>query len=234
MKYNGTSWVSVGSSGMSPGAANYPCITLTPTGMPIVLFSDNTNNCKATCMEYNGISWSALGILGLSTGHSLYNAITSDGTPNPYIAFSDSVYDGKINVMKYNGSSWTNTGSADFSAGQTLGTSIITDANSKPFVAYVSGGLFTRKLDCSTGIDELEAEQQVLSYPNPCQTTFTLDHLQPGSTIEIYTTLGDLVWSQKSNKESEVIDMTTLAKGMYFVQIRYQNSSGRCLKVIKN
>ncbi|WP_261808006.1 fibronectin type III domain-containing protein [Paenibacillus sp. N3.4] len=51
MKYNGSSWVTVGSAGFSAGSAHYTSIAIDSSGTPYVVSQDAGNSFKATVMK---------------------------------------------------------------------------------------------------------------------------------------------------------------------------------------
>jgi hypothetical protein len=61
----------------------------------------------------------------------------------------------------------------------------------------------------------------VVIYPNPTSGIFTLSIAPPSkdATIEIYNTLGSLVYKQSNLKEINSIDLTNSASGVYFVRL---------------
>ena len=85
MKYNGTSWVTVGSAGFSAGAAYYTSIAIDTSGTPYVVYEDSANGQKISVMKYDGINWVTVGSSGFSAGHVWYSTIAIDQTGTPYV-----------------------------------------------------------------------------------------------------------------------------------------------------
>ena len=155
MKYNGSSWETVGSAGFSAGQAAYISLYVYD-GTPYVAYMDSENLGKATVMKYNGSSWESVGNVAFSANPAYYTSLyVDDGTP--YVAYRDTDSSKKATVMKYNGSAWVNVGSASFSAGQADYTSLYV-YNHTPYVAYAdySNGkrVTVMKLNGSTSIWE--------------------------------------------------------------------------------
>src|SRR6185369_7487566 len=48
MKFNGSSWVTVGSAGFTPGGVNFTSMAFAPDGIPYVAYDDSINGNKAT------------------------------------------------------------------------------------------------------------------------------------------------------------------------------------------
>jgi len=135
MKYDGASWVNVGTPGFTTGTAGGK-IAFGPDGLPYVAYQDGGNSKKATVMKYNGSAWVTVGTAGFSAGEVQYVSldIATDGTL--YVAYKDVLNSYKATVMKYNGSAWVGVGIAGFSAGQAYYTSLALGADGNPYVAY--------------------------------------------------------------------------------------------------
>ncbi len=69
-------------------------------------------------------------------------------------------------------------------------------------------------------------------YPNPVNTNLTIDGIAPIDQIEVYNTLGQLIFTQKLNQTKYVLDMSSYKNGVYFVKVHSQNSN-QTHKVIK-
>ncbi len=136
MKYNGSSWVAVGSPGMTAGVATYISLAIDGGGTPYIAFADGANSSKVTVMEYAGSSWSIVGSAGFSAGSATYVSLAIDGNGSPYVAYSDGGNSSKATVMKYDGSSWATVGSAGFTTGQANYTSIAIDGSNNPNVSF--------------------------------------------------------------------------------------------------
>ena len=100
MKYNGSSWVAVGSPGFSAASVIYTSIAIDSSGAPYVVYGDSANSHKATVMKYNGSSWVAAGNVGFSAGGTQYTSIAIDHNGTPYVAYGDSANNEKATVMK--------------------------------------------------------------------------------------------------------------------------------------
>lgn len=136
MKYNGSSWVAVGSPGFTSGTVTYTSLAIDGSGTLYLAFSDNANSDKATVMKFNGSSWVTVGSAGFSAGAATYVSLALDPAGNPYVAYRDAGNSNKATVRKYNGSSWVTVGSAGFSAGTANDVSLVVDSAQTPYVAY--------------------------------------------------------------------------------------------------
>ena len=136
MKFNGSSWETVGIAGFSVGEAVNTTIAINSSGTPYVAYMDVANDNKATVMKFNGSSWETVGSAGFSAGQAGFTsiALSSDGTP--FIVYLDVAKGYKATVMKFNGNSWETVGTAGFSAGEAYCTSIAINSNGTPYVVY--------------------------------------------------------------------------------------------------
>lgn len=144
MKFNGTSWVTVGSPNFSNGVASSTSIAIDGYGTPYVVYDDGANSSKATVMKFDGSNWVNVGSAGFSLGNAAKAAITIDKDNTPFVVYEDRgtfggtiFLNGKATVMKYTGSSWVTVGTPGFSAGDhVFYPSIAVDGNGVPFVVY--------------------------------------------------------------------------------------------------
>jgi Secretion system C-terminal sorting domain len=139
MKYNGSSWVTVGTAGFSAGQAFYTSIAIDGSGTPYVVYQDGGNTNKATVKKYNGSSWVTVGTAGFSLGAAGYTSIAIDGSGTPYVVYSDGGFSGRAVVRKYNGSSWVGVGTNALSGSLASYTSIAIDGSGTLYVVYMDG-----------------------------------------------------------------------------------------------
>jgi LPXTG-site transpeptidase (sortase) family protein len=104
MKFNGASWVNVGSAGFAAATDSMSkvyslSLALDGSGAPFVSFSDAGNSSKATVMKFNGASWVNVGSAGFSAGGVDWASLALDGSGTPYVAFR--VGTNKITVMAF-------------------------------------------------------------------------------------------------------------------------------------
>ena len=147
-KFNGATWVPVGTEGFSAGTANYTSLAIDAAGSLYVAFQDGNSSSKATVMKYSAGAWNILGSAGFSTGTATYTSITVDGNGTPYVVYNDASYSNKAVVKKYNGTSWVALGAATgISTGAATYTSIVLDAGGNPYVSYTDAGI-SNKASC--------------------------------------------------------------------------------------
>jgi len=103
MKFNGTSWVTVGTSGFSAGAAGTTRIALNNSGEPFVVYADAVNSSKATVMKFNGTSWITVCSAGFSAGMADDTHLALNSSGEPYVLYTDEGNSYKATVMKFVG-----------------------------------------------------------------------------------------------------------------------------------
>ena len=137
VRFDGASWVPVGTPGFSAGAA--ACVSLVVTGGEIfVAYQDYAAGQRATVMVNNGSSWATLGLAGFSAGKASCLRLATDSAGTPYVAYVDEGNANRATVMKYAGGAWSAVGSAGFSAG-TAGSMSLALYNDIPYVVFQDG-----------------------------------------------------------------------------------------------
>ena len=136
MKYNGSSWVAVGSVAFTSARAYDISLAINSSGEPYISYRDNANSLKATVMKYNGSSWAIVGSAGFSVSRAYETSLAFDNNDTAYIAFRDYGVSYKATVMKYNGSSWVNVGSRGFTTSRATYPSLAIDGSGTPYLAF--------------------------------------------------------------------------------------------------
>lgn len=92
-----------------------------------------------------------------------------------------------------------------------------------------------RKVTLNTGMEQFENNNNFILYPNPTNGSFnifTSQQIQNGS-IEIYNTIGELIFSQKIVNQQNTIDLKNQASGLYFVKVISDGEVIGMKKVVK-
>ena len=145
MKYEGNSWVDVGSPGFTDGATNYTDLKVfddSGNPVPYMGYCDLVDGNKVKVMRFNGTAWELVGGTAVSSGYggavALY-VYSDNGIPVPFVAFVD-VYNGNsVTVMKYQDDSWQtvgNTGFASNAYGYMSLSVVNSNGTSIPMVAF--------------------------------------------------------------------------------------------------
>lgn len=97
-------------------------------------------------------------------------------------------------------------------------------------------GLGTHTCDCSTiGIQENAEAANVSVYPNPATDVVNVNSTEAISVIEVYNTLGELVYSQNYTSASQThntqINLNNMPGGMYMVQVLTANGQAQVSRI---
>lgn len=136
-KFNGSSWVKVGSDFSDGTILGYPFISIDQNSVPYVSYADTTHGNKITVRKFNGSSWVDVGSPSFSAGSvGFYSPVSFGPSGTPYVAYRDSTHSGKIVVKKISGSDWVDVGTPYFSDGLAISISLAVDSNNVPYVTY--------------------------------------------------------------------------------------------------
>ena len=138
MKYNGSTWTTVGSDSISAGGVS-TCgepspIVIDTAGMPYVAYPDT--GAKATVMKFNGSSWVPVGATSFSAGQAVGLSMAIDNNNIPYVVYEelDTIHPGAT-VMKFDGTNWVMLGTG-LSTGYANFTSIAIAPDGTPYIAF--------------------------------------------------------------------------------------------------
>jgi hypothetical protein len=94
--------------------------------------------------------------------------------------------------------------------------------------------VITQSVTSCTSIDQLSVSEKYLIYPNPLKDQFTIKVRSSlhNAMLEIYTTLGQLLFTQKLNSETNTINMNAYTAGIYYVKIK-DGKKEEVVKLIK-
>ncbi|MFC6999595.1 T9SS type A sorting domain-containing protein [Rufibacter roseus] len=136
MKFNGSTWVLVGTRGFMNGPALGLKIVLSPAGTPYVSFRGRFG---AAVMKFDGSNWVSVGGERISAGAINHISLAFDSNEVPYIAFQDNTLGYRASVMKFNGTSWEVVGKEAFSPGQAFEPNIVIGPQNTPYIAFRDG-----------------------------------------------------------------------------------------------
>jgi hypothetical protein len=101
MKFDGVSWVYVGTPGASSGLIEYTSMAFSPGGKPYVAFEDYGEEGKAALMKFDGTNWTNVGEEGFTSAEADFTSLAFSPDGTPHIAFEDYSQGGRATVMKY-------------------------------------------------------------------------------------------------------------------------------------
>ena len=151
MKYNGSSWVYVGSPGFSHTVLNWSSgqgavisliLKVDTSGKPYVFFMDSVSP-PFSLMTYNGSNWVYIDSAGIVTtqGQPANISMDLDQGGTPYIAFVDYNHSYAVSVMKHTAAGWAFVGPQKFTPGSAAFISLAIDHTGTPWVAFGDGNV---------------------------------------------------------------------------------------------
>jgi hypothetical protein len=114
MKFNGSSWVTVGTAGFSTGTANYIDLLIKSGGTAFVAYSDSFFSNRPFVQYFNGSSWVSVAT-GLPTGAADFTSLAISGSML-YFAYQEGSSTFEANVMKYDLASGINENSNELTS----------------------------------------------------------------------------------------------------------------------
>ena len=100
--------------------------------------------------------------------------------------------------------------------------------------AYSQNNPSANSVSFSTLSTETVELAQVRIYPNPTSTILNISSSIDIEQITFFDILGQQVLKQNQNTSSNTIDVSTLSKGIYFLNITSKNDKTQTIKFIKN
>ena len=138
-KWDGSSWVTVGSNDASTGTTQHARLALTSNGIPYVAYVDLDNSARLTVMKLDGSNWVPVGDVGFALGGraNRLGFVIDPSSGVPYVAYSDAVLSDKATVRHFVlPSSWPSVGAEGFSAGTTHNLMLAIGSTGVPYVVY--------------------------------------------------------------------------------------------------
>ncbi|UPT66865.1 MAG: hypothetical protein M0D57_20955 [Sphingobacteriales bacterium JAD_PAG50586_3] len=140
-KFNGTTWVQVGTPGFSTYDVEFTSIDFDSLGTPYIAFREQT--ASPSVMKFNGTAWVYVGApMFYTAGVGAYTSLAINPVTNePYIFFNDASLSYKGHCMRFDGSNWVSVGTPGFSNGLVSRGTIKFNATGTPYVAYADNAL---------------------------------------------------------------------------------------------
>lgn len=158
--------------------------------------------------------WANHNNCGAPSTINMPNTSTSDGSTVEKISYLGGDNCSEVVHFKIAGGGHTWAGSALPSSG----TNYDIDA-SKEVWNFVSQYDINGKISCSTNSIDDAAQSTLTIYPNPASSAFSIDGLSQDSHFELISVLGERVLSGKVSAASNMIAVSGLENGVYFLKI---------------
>jgi hypothetical protein len=85
-----------------------------------------------------------------------------------------------------------------------------------------------------TNLNNLILNSNLLIYPIPSIDGMVyLENLDGRNTLEVFSLIGDLVYKQITNSQTETLNLLNYPSGYYFVKITDSNGKSKAIKIIK-
>jgi hypothetical protein len=171
-RFNGTSWVTVGSPGFSQGATAYTSIAFTTGNIPYVAFKDwFTADGRATVMHLINDNWTLVGSARFTPGESNFTKIVMAPGNIPHLSYSDALNGGKASVMKFTSGTWSYVGSPLISSGIANDTDMVIDAYGTHSWHSRISITATKPQSCATLNLDSDMQTPLSSLPSPLTET---------------------------------------------------------------
>lgn len=138
-KFNGTTWETLPTDGLTTDWVNQPVIATNSVGVPYLSYS-NLLTYKGMVKKFNGADWETLGNSSFSGGEIGFLSFSFDNLDTPNAVYYDNQLGYKGTAKKFNGTSWVQVGSPIFSNGTAFYFSTAFDSSNTEYVAYRDEG----------------------------------------------------------------------------------------------
>jgi hypothetical protein len=212
-------WEPYGSPAFSDGDSQYQTIDIDANGVVYVAYQDLANGGKVSVKKYENSTWVNVGTEGFSLGLAVTPFLKLEAGI-PYVAFRDESEGNKISVMKYDGTNWIALGAPGISDGTAFAPKLAFN-NGIAYLNYGDQSLSNKAtlkkytLESSTGLIE-NSIIKCSVFPNPAQTTISIESNELIEVIEIYDISGKMIQKENSNEFS----IRELEVGVYHISIQ--------------
>jgi hypothetical protein len=92
---------------------------------------------------------------------------------------------------------------------------------------------FVQNVSPCTDIAELDKENAISIYPNPATSEiFIYSSISESMVVEIYNTIGELVYVDNNYHNSKAIELKNVSKGLYHIAVKVNNELVNTKKLI--
>lgn len=229
---NATPTVSINSNTLTLCAGE--TLSLTANGADTYTWQDNSSNQTYTATPSADATYSVTG----ETVNGCSNTAVMSVTVNPLPALSVSTSNTLICVGG-NAILTASTTASNYlwSDGATTMTTSVSPTVTAVYTVTVNDGLcssmasITQSVSLCTGIAGTMSEEVLSLYPNPFSSSLVVsweNNSNKETSITVYTTLGELIYSEKTTANKITIDSENWKNGTYFIKV-----NNKVLKTIK-
>jgi len=231
-KWDGNTWTNVG-NGIQGAFAELSNMLVYKNELIVAgRFSktDSPNNPGENIGKWDGSQWTEL---GSGTDEAIWDIKVHKDTLYASGVFKHAGGIPADGIARWDGANWCGYGTVFDNVVSTLdfyhdtlyigGGFWTINGDSIPYFAKWTGGNFVAA--CGTdGITPIENLQKLITiYPNPATNTLYTNGLTGINTVEVYDISGKLLLSKQLN--SNQIDISSLAKGLYFIKLTTEEGS---------
>lgn len=138
-KFNGTTWETLPTDGLTTDWVNQPVIATNSLGVPYLSYS-NLLGYRGVAKKFNGADWETLGNASFSGGEAGFISFSFDNFDTPHAVYYDTQLNFNGTAKKFNGTSWVQVGSPIFSNGSAIYFSTAFDSFNTEYVAFRDAG----------------------------------------------------------------------------------------------
>lgn len=229
-KFDGSSWVPVGSGIVSESSSNNASLAIGSDNLPYVAYRDNAQSGKLTVKKFDGTNWVLIGSAGFTSSTVEKINLKLDSANHPVVGFKDNGNAGKATVMKFDGLSWNAVGTPGFSIGSI--SELVMDLKADRIaVCYKDiNGYNIKKLNISLSNASFTLNDKVSIYPNPVKDIINVELKENTiAKVEIVTLEGKKVADSNDNS----INISGLSRGVYLVKVLSTSGETGIKKIIK-
>lgn len=175
--------------------------------------------------------------VGLSVNQTTNGGYIIGGTSNNYTS-NGNAYLIKTDASGNTGCGSTSTNLIKTTAPTLVSTPTLTVSSGIPIhhhaITVINSSKDISTLCFTSSIDEIQNDETVSIYPNPCssQITITFNQPQKHTNIKVMNLLGECLQQLTTSNQQLTLDMSVYAKGVYFIRIEDENKKVINKKVV--
>ncbi len=231
-KFNGNDWDQVGIADFAGWNATMTrSMAFDSKNRPyLVCLKDG----KTTAIMFENGVWSTIADFIPNLGGSEYATIAIDSRDNVYLAFQDYAVTRRLTVTRCSNGKWDFVGSQGFSPSSVQFVGIDIDKSDNVYINYAdnSTGLWAASTvkfsDPTVSIKENSKTNSAINvYPNPAKNSISISFDNDNSTVSEMKLVNQqgavILHKYLACCQTNEIDISTFAKGLYFVSVSTQN-----------